>query len=82
MSTIEINTPTEARRFACPDCRSGATVQIIYGIPDDVLRIAADEGDVVLGGWLTETDAPTRHCRACGSEWLDADDYVERLHSA
>ncbi|MET0725557.1 MAG: hypothetical protein ABWY36_04345 [Leifsonia sp.] len=81
MSTIEIITPTDARRFACPDCGSGATIQIIYGIPDAVLREAAEEGDVILGGWLGETDAPTRHCRGCGSEWLEADDYIERLHA-
>jgi hypothetical protein len=84
MSMIESATPVshDDRRYACPDCGSGATIQIIYGIPDDLLREASDEGHVILGGWLDENDAPTRHCRGCSAEWVDADDYVDRLRSA
>ncbi|MGO7983824.1 hypothetical protein ACC691_38950, partial [Rhizobium johnstonii] len=51
--------PTEARTHACPECGSGSTIQIIYGVPDELLRFAAEEGYVILGGWLFADDATT-----------------------
>ncbi|MEJ3406129.1 hypothetical protein WDJ51_15445 [Rathayibacter sp. YIM 133350] len=79
MSMIEFAPETDARAHACPECHSGSTIQIIYGVADALLIEAADDGEVILGGWLYASDAPTRHCKGCGAEWVDVDDYIDRL---
>ncbi|BDZ64172.1 hypothetical protein [Agromyces mangrovi Wang et al. 2018] len=64
---------------ACPDCGSGSTVQVVYGLTDEVLDQAIADGDVVHGGWFPTDFAPTRHCKACHAQWVETDEYLGSL---
>ena len=50
-------------------CGSAGVLPIVYGLPGDELAWAADRGEVVLGGCIIESDAPTRECTVCGHAW-------------
>ncbi|WP_419817672.1 hypothetical protein [Glaciibacter flavus] len=75
MSSHTIQTLSAPRPYACPECGSGSTVQVIYGLPDVDLFDAADAGFVIFGGHLFEAEGPTRECRGCHAEWREVDGY-------
>lgn len=52
----------------CPNCKSVATVPIVYGKPVWEIEEAVKYGLVVIGGCISaDLD---RHCRSCRFEWL------------
>ncbi len=55
----------------CPQCRSDAVVEIIYGFvrPDDELKQALERGDVALGGCFVGGGEADFRCRGCGHGW-------------
>jgi hypothetical protein len=63
-------------KFACPHCRQGSGIQIIYGSVDTLkesLRDALKRDDVVLGGtypkWDWEEEIINTRCMLCKHEW-------------
>jgi hypothetical protein len=42
-------------------------VEIIYGLPDVELGMAAKRGEVVLGGCISGDESPDYECRSCHS---------------
>jgi hypothetical protein len=64
----------------CPRCGSTDAVEIIYGLPDMELGMAAERGEVVLGGCIVGDESPDYECRRCGTPlpWVrpsDEDDH-------
>lgn len=59
--------PPTARRFPpCPSCRSAAhPLPIAYGYPSLELALAAERGNVALGGCLVGPESPEFECRDC-----------------
>ena len=53
----------------CPECGSTAALPIFYGTPNSETGIAAEAGELVLGGCTIAPDAPIWHCGACDYEW-------------
>jgi hypothetical protein len=65
----------------CPRCGSINAVEIVYGLPDVELGMAAERGEVVLGGCIVRDESPDYQCRACDSPlpWVRPDDPSEGL---
>jgi hypothetical protein len=70
----------------CRRCGSTDVVEIVYGLPDVELRVAAERGEVVLGGCIVGDELPDYDCRGCGSPlpWVrpEADDDESIIPSA
>lgn len=49
----------------CPRCGSRDAVEIIYGLPDLELGVAAERGEVVLGGCIIGDASSDYQCRGC-----------------
>ena len=60
----------------CPRCGSTDAVPIIYGYPDVELGMAAERGEIVLGGCLIGDESPDFECRGCGNPlpWIAGGD--------
>lgn len=52
---------------ACPVCGAPG-IRIVFGLPDDELRAAADRGQVLMGGCVIAEDDYTHGC-AAGHAW-------------
>ena len=53
----------------CPACGSTETVKILYGYPTVEAFMAAERGEIALGGCCISGNDPTRHCKACGQDF-------------
>ena len=60
----------------CPKCGSTDAVEIIYGYPTDETGMAAERGEIVLGGCLVGMEDPDYQCRGCDSPlpWVRPDE--------
>lgn len=57
----------------CPQCRSLATIPVVYGKPGGEIRVAADLGLCYTAGCIIpEEPAPNRHCKVCEYQWAYA----------
>lgn len=56
------------RKPRCPRCR-GRLVRIVYGFVDADTHAAAERGEVLLGGSLTDPLQPNFRCADCGRGW-------------
>ena len=56
----------------CPDCMSGDSVPIVYGLPGIQLHHAALRGEILLGGCVISGDDPQWICRVCGRRFRAA----------
>lgn len=57
--------PTPVR---CPQCGAKKGVSVVHGLPTAQAAVAADRGEIVLGGCVMGA-APQRQCTACGHRW-------------
>jgi hypothetical protein len=57
------------RRPACPACRSGDVVQILWGEPSPEAAEMAEAGRIALGGCVVTGDDPVWRCKACGRDF-------------
>lgn len=51
----------------CPKCGSTEAVEILYGYPTSEAGMAAERGEIVLGGCLILEQSPAYQCRGCGA---------------
>jgi hypothetical protein len=51
----------------CPRCGSTDALEIVYGLPDIELGMAAERREVVLGGCISGDESPDYECRSCHS---------------
>lgn len=60
----------------CPACGSLDAVRIVYGLPDHELGLAAERGEVALGGCIIGAESPDYECRGCHAPlpWVAPDD--------
>jgi hypothetical protein len=71
---MAIDTP----KFApCPRCGSTDAVRIMYGYPTWETFVAADRGELALGGCVIGEESPDFECRSCRAAltWV-ADDLI------
>lgn len=52
----------------CPEC-GGKLVPILYGLPDYEASLAAQRGEIALGGCLVMGDDPELACTGCESKY-------------
>ncbi|MDD4083399.1 MAG: hypothetical protein PHD05_08470 [Sphaerochaetaceae bacterium] len=53
----------------CPACSSADTIPIIYGYPTPEAMLAAERGEIALGGCCIIESQPQRHCKKCGLDF-------------
>ena len=58
-----------ARKNKCPKCGSLNTVRIVYGYPSEQGILAAEKGEIILGGCCVTFSEPEFHCKDCEHEW-------------
>jgi hypothetical protein len=51
----------------CPRCGSTDAVEILYGYPTFEAGMAAERGELILGGCMVGDESPDYQCRACDS---------------
>jgi hypothetical protein len=49
----------------CPACDSTDAIRIAYGYPSLEMGMAADRGEIALGGCLVGPESPDYECRSC-----------------
>jgi hypothetical protein len=49
----------------CPVCGSTDAIRIAYGYPSLEMGLAADRGEIALGGCLVGPESPDYECRNC-----------------
>ena len=52
----------------CPRCGRARGVRVVFGLPTEKTAVAADKGEVVLGGCVM-APGDVRQCTACGTRW-------------
>ncbi|MEK6954599.1 MAG: hypothetical protein AABX01_06310 [Candidatus Micrarchaeota archaeon] len=52
----------------CPKCNSMEAVRIEYGMPDESMLKAAEEGKIIIGGCEREAYSPIWRCKKCGAD--------------
>ena len=59
----------------CPRCGSTDAVEILYGYPTFEAGLAADRGEIVLGGCVVGPESAEYECRGCKSPlpWVLSD---------
>lgn len=67
----------------CPYCRSKNVIPIIYGFPGPDMFVAAEKGEIKLGGCVISLngDDNDAYCKDCNKEWsadtLQVDDIIK-----
>ncbi len=58
--------PAVQRKPLCPRCgRSESVLRIAYGVPNDALKKEAEDGMIVVGGYVSDYSSPAWFCRSC-----------------
>jgi len=57
----------------CPDCHARDVVPIIYGYPSAHAVEAAQRGELLIGGWNSDSHNPRWSCRSCGRRFSVGD---------
>ena len=57
------------RKYLCPACGEKSGVNIMYGMPSYELWMAAERGEVAIGGWCIDIDGAERQCLKCDHTW-------------
>lgn len=61
---------------ACPSCKTGRLVRIVYGLPGLDLRHDAEAGAVALGGCVVRGNDPELQCLGCLERFMRNGDWV------
>lgn len=72
--TDEATLVSEAMYIHCPQCKSAATIPIVYGKPTPETVEAGKHGLIHMAGCVIEDARINRHCKACNCDFV-SDDY-------
>ena len=53
----------------CPACASLNVINILYGMPNEEAFLAAEKGEIKLGGCVISGFDPEYYCKDCEHEW-------------
>lgn len=65
---------SEVMYIHCPQCKSAATIPIVYGKPTPETVEAGKYGLIHMGGCVIDDERINRHCKACNCDFV-SDDY-------
>lgn len=53
----------------CPYCGAGQIIPIVYGLPNNDLRLEAEKGLIYLGGCCVDESNPEWYCKLCKKQF-------------